>query len=155
MHRYAYSFESKIGKINIYQIENKIVRIEYNEDMIANSYEMEVTPLIKKTVNELEEYFNGDRKMFTIPIGLSGTEFQIKVWNELLKIPFGETKTYREIAKSIGNDKAYRAVGGANNKNPIPIIVPCHRVVGADKSLVGYKGGLDIKKALLEIEKIY
>ncbi|NMR96163.1 methylated-DNA--[protein]-cysteine S-methyltransferase, partial [Vibrio parahaemolyticus] len=120
-----------------------------NEDMIANSYEMEVTPLIKKTVNELEEYFNGDRKMFTIPIGLSGTEFQTKVWNELLKIPFGETKTYREIAKSIGNDKAYRAVGGANNKNPIPIIVPCHRVVGADKSLVGYKGGLDIKKALL------
>ncbi|MDG2764922.1 methylated-DNA--[protein]-cysteine S-methyltransferase, partial [Vibrio parahaemolyticus] len=138
-----------------YQIENKIVRIEYNEDMIANSYEMEMTPLIKKTVKELEEYLNGDRKMFTVPIGLSGTEFQTKVWNELLKIPFGETKTYREIAKSIGNDKAYRAVGGANNKNPIPIIVPCHRVVGADKSLVGYKGGLDIKKALLEIEKIY
>lgn len=152
MTKYAYSFESKISNLSIYEVDNKIVRIEFNEENTDKNYKYEMTPTIKNAIREIEEYLDGDRKIFTVPIELYGTEFQVKVWNELLKIPYGETKTYKEIAKSIGNEKACRAVGGANNKNPIPIIVPCHRVIGSNSSLVGYKGGLQIKKALLEVE---
>ncbi|HPP31872.1 MAG TPA: methylated-DNA--[protein]-cysteine S-methyltransferase [Soehngenia sp.] len=152
MTKYAYSFESRIANLTIYEVDNKIVRIEFNEENIDKNYKYEMTPTIKNAIREIEEYLDGDRKIFTVPIELYGTEFQVKVWNELLKIPYGETKTYKEIAKSIGNEKACRAVGGANNKNPIPIIVPCHRVIGSNSSLVGYKGGLQIKKALLEVE---
>jgi len=152
MTKYAYSFESKIANLSIYEVDNKIVRIEFNEENTDKNYKYEMTPTIKNAIREIEEYLDGDRKIFTVPIELYGTKFQVKVWNELLKIPYGETKTYKEIAKSIGNEKACRAVGGANNKNPIPIIVPCHRVIGSNSSLVGYKGGLQIKKALLEVE---
>lgn len=152
MLKYVFSFESKIGNLNIYETNRKIFRIEYNEEKIDKEYKFEMTPTIENAIRQIEEYLNGDRKIFTVPIELHGTEFQVKVWNELLKIPYGETKTYKEIAMNIENEKAYRAVGRANNKNPIPIIVPCHRVVGSDQSLVGYKGGLEIKKALLDIE---
>lgn len=152
MLKYAFSFESKIANLNIYEINNKIVRIEFNEEEIDKEYQVAMTPTIKIGITEIEEYLAGDRKTFTVPVEFYGTEFQVKVWNELLKIPYGKTKTYKEIAKSLGNEKACRAVGGANNKNPIPIIVPCHRIIGSDNSLGGYKGGLDIKKALLEIE---
>jgi methylated-DNA-[protein]-cysteine S-methyltransferase len=152
MPKYVFSFESKIGNLNIYEANKKIFRIEYNEEKIDKEYIFEMTPTIENATRQIEEYLNGDRKIFNVPIELYGTEFQVKVWNELLKIPYGETKTYKEIAMNIQNEKAYRAVGRANNKNPIPIIVPCHRVVGSDQSLVGYKGGLEIKKALLDIE---
>jgi methylated-DNA-[protein]-cysteine S-methyltransferase len=110
------------------------------------------TPLIKKTVQQLNEYFNKKRKIFDLPLSPNGTEFQQKVWNCLQKIPYGETCSYGELAKMIGNPKASRAVGMANNKNPIVIIIPCHRVIGADGSLTGYAGGLDIKKILLGLE---
>jgi methylated-DNA-[protein]-cysteine S-methyltransferase len=152
MLKYAFSFESKIANLNIYEINNKIFRIEFNEKDIDKEYQVAMTSTIKMGITEIEEYLAGDRRTFTVPVELYGTEFQVKVWNELLKIPYGKTKTYKEIAMSLGNGKACRAVGGANNKNPIPIIVPCHRVIGSDNSLIGYKGGLDIKKALLEIE---
>lgn len=110
--------------------------------------------IIMRAKIELDEYFNGTRKEFTVPLKLIGTEFQKKVWNQLLKIPYGMTMSYGEIAAAIGNPKAGRAVGGANNKNPVPIIVPCHRVIGADGSLVGYGSGLDLKRKLLAIEGI-
>ena len=96
----------------------------------------------------------GKSKSFDIPFKLNGSEFQMKVWNELLNIPYGETKTYKEIAKSIGNEKAFRAVGMANNKNPLLIIVPCHRVIGSSGDLVGYAGGMEMKMDLLNIEKV-
>ena len=111
------------------------------------------TELIKNAKNQLDEYFEGMRKEFDIPIKLEGTDFQIKVWKELLKIPYGETCTYLGIAKRIGNPKASRAVGMANNKNKIMIIIPCHRVIGSNKKLVGYAGGLDVKEKLLKLEK--
>ena len=106
-----------------------------------------------RAVAELEQYFAGSLRDFTVPIKLHGTPFQLAVWQELLKIPYGETRSYKDIALAIGKPKATRAVGGANHNNPISIIVPCHRVIASDGSLGGYGGGLDIKQWLLELEK--
>src|SRR5512145_62306 len=102
---------------------------------------------------QLEAYFSGKLKSFDVKLAAEGTEFQKSVWNALCEIPLGETRTYKDIAVSIGNPKAYRAVGLANNRNPIAIIVPCHRVIGADGKLTGYASGLDIKEFLLKLEK--
>ena len=103
------------------------------------------TKLIKETYNQIEEYLNKKRKQFDLPLQLQGSEFQIKVWNELRNIPYGDTCSYKDIAIKIGNEKASRAVGMANNRNKIAILVPCHRVIGADGNLTGYAGGLEIK----------
>ena len=102
---------------------------------------------------ELKEYFAGERKEFTVPVRLTGTEFQKKVWAALAEIPYGRTATYGEIAARIGKPKACRAVGTANHHNPVPIIVPCHRVIGAGGSLTGYGGGLEVKAYLLTLER--
>ncbi|MDQ1802495.1 methylated-DNA--[protein]-cysteine S-methyltransferase [Chryseobacterium sp. CKR4-1] len=112
-------------------------------------------PILLQTEKELKEYFENSRKVFDVPLDLEGTEFQIKVWKALLKIPYGMTKTYGEMAKILGDTKAVRAVGGALNKNPISIIVPCHRVVGASGKLVGFAGGLENKSILLDLEKSF
>jgi len=111
------------------------------------------TTFSDSVIGQLEEYFRGDRKEFSINYKLYGTPFQMRVWKALECIPYGVTKSYKDIAISINNENASRAVGGANNKNPIGIIVPCHRVIGANNKLVGYAGGLELKKKLLEIEK--
>ena len=102
------------------------------------------TPLLREAAKQLNEYLAGKRKVFDLPLDPEGTQFQKAVWKALTGIPFGETRTYRNIAESVGNPKACRAVGMANNKNPIAILIPCHRVIGADGKLVGYAGGLDI-----------
>ena len=112
------------------------------------------TALIKKTAAQMGEYIEGKRKVFDIPLLLQGTAFQTAVWNALLQIPYGETRSYKETAAMAGNAKACRAAGMANNRNPIAIIVPCHRVIGADGSLTGYGGGLGIKRYLLELEGV-
>ena len=104
-------------------------------------------------VKELEEYFKGKRKEFTVPCRPEGTDFQKRVWEALTRIPYGETRTYKEIAAEAGNPKASRAVGMANNKNPVPIIIPCHRVIGSDGKLTGYAGGLGVKEFLLNLER--
>ena len=104
-------------------------------------------------VKELEEYFQGKRKEFTVPCRPEGTDFQKRVWEALTRIPYGETRTYKEIAVEAGNPKASRAVGMANNKNPVPIIIPCHRVIGSDGKLTGYAGGLGVKEFLLNLER--
>jgi len=101
---------------------------------------------------QLNEYFAGERKDFELPLKLTGTEFQVQVLEELQRIPYGETKSYRDIAESIGRPKAVRAVGAANGRNPIPIIIPCHRVIGSHGELTGFGGGLDTKEALLRLE---
>ncbi len=106
-----------------------------------------------EALRQLEKYFTGKLFNFDLPLAPGGTEFQQQVWDALYKIPYGETRSYKQMAESIGKPKAYRAVGGANNRNPIPIIIPCHRVIGADASLVGYGGGLDKKVWLLQHEK--
>lgn len=112
-----------------------------------------LTALLERTSRQLEEYFAGKRKQFDLPLSLRGTEFQRQVWAALRDIPYGETRSYGQIAQAVGRPKAVRAVGMANHRNPISIIVPCHRVVGADGSLTGYGGGLENKKFLLALER--
>jgi methylated-DNA-[protein]-cysteine S-methyltransferase len=109
-------------------------------------------PVLVKTQRQLEEYFAGKRKTFTVPLDFSGTDFQKKVWQALLTIPFGETRSYGEIARQVGNPKSMRAVGAANGRNPISIIAPCHRVIGAGGALTGFAGGMKAKAFLLEHE---
>ena len=103
-------------------------------------------------VRELEEYFAGRRREFSFPLDLRGTDFQVACWRALLKIPYGETRTYADIARAVGRPQGFRAVGMANNRNPIVIVVPCHRVIASDGTLCGYGGGLDMKRKLLELE---
>jgi O-6-methylguanine DNA methyltransferase len=107
---------------------------------------------LRPYVNELEEYFAGQRREFTFPLDLRGTDFQKACWQALRAIPYGETRTYADIAHAVGKPKAFRAVGMANNRNPIAIVVPCHRVIASDGTLCGYGGGLDVKRKLLELE---
>ncbi|XEC93911.1 methylated-DNA--[protein]-cysteine S-methyltransferase [Paenibacillus tarimensis] len=109
--------------------------------------------LLGEAVRQLQNYFAGSLDRFTVPLDLRGTPFQRQVWQALTDIPFGEVRSYKQVAEAIGSPKAVRAVGGANNKNPVPIIVPCHRVIGADGGMVGYGGGLHIKLTLLGLEK--
>ena len=109
--------------------------------------------MIEKTAGQLKEYLAGRRQVFELPLKPEGTAFQKKVWNALLTVPYGETRSYGDIAVQIENPKAFRAVGMANNRNPIPIVIPCHRIIGAGGSLVGHGGGLDIKVKLLELEQ--
>ena len=111
------------------------------------------TPVLQQAITQLQEYFDKKRTIFTIPLQMEGTPFQKQVWQALQTVPYGATATYGQIAAAIGNPKAYRAVGMANNKNPISIIVPCHRIIGHNGSLVGYGGGMDAKRTLLQLEQ--
>ncbi|MGI6433072.1 MAG: methylated-DNA--[protein]-cysteine S-methyltransferase [Sphaerochaetaceae bacterium] len=111
------------------------------------------TSLLKRTYEQLDQFFKGERQEFDVPLKTEGTVFQQSVWEALKRIPYGQTRSYKEIAIAIGNPKAMRAVGMANNRNPISFIIPCHRVIGADGSLVGYGGGLEMKVWLLNLEK--
>ncbi len=143
--------KSKIGYITIFEENKKIVKLKFGK--IKSNYNFTLTLLIKKTFEELDEYFERKRKTFDIPINPEGTPFQKKVWEELTKIPYGTYQTYKDIALKINNENASRAVGNANNKNPILIIIPCHRVIGSNKKLKGYKEGIDIQEKLLNIEQ--
>ena len=110
------------------------------------------TTLIRDAGKQIDEYFKGERKIFELPLETKGTPFQKAAWEALLTIPYGETRSYKQMAEQVGSSKAYRAVGMANNRNPIAIVIPCHRVIGASGKLVGYGGGLHIKEYLLELE---
>lgn len=145
-------FESElVGPIQIICDEEGILGLEFGSEAPKEGLKKS-TNLIKKTVLQLNEYLIGERTEFDLPLKPEGTAFQKKVWEALCTIPYGQTRSYKEIAVQIGNEKACRAVGMANNRNPISIIIPCHRVIGADKSLVGYGGGLNIKVKLLNLE---
>lgn len=110
---------------------------------------------VGEAIGQLNDYFAGRRTDFDLPLDLLGTPFQVKVWNALRSVGYGETASYKQIGLRIGAEKAVRAIGGANNRNPVPIVVPCHRVIGADGSMVGYGGGLHIKTFLLELEGLH
>jgi len=110
-------------------------------------------PLLREAARQLRAYFAGDLREFNLPLDLRGTDFQLRVWRQLLRIPYGETRTYLDIARAIQAPKAVRAVGAANGANPISIVVPCHRVIGSSGKLVGYGGGLPLKKRMLELER--
>lgn len=145
-------YNTILGKIGIASEDNKIIKVVFGESS-ENKYKIEENSIIRKAYNQLYEYLAGERKKFELDLDFNGTYFQNKVWNTLLRIPYGETWSYKHVAIEIGNQKACRAVGMANNRNPIPVFIPCHRVIGANGKLIGYSSGLHIKKMLLEIEK--
>lgn len=153
---YKKVMNSPVGKIEIIEENEKLIELNiYNEEKNEQKNKIieKDTRLLLEVEKQLKEYFKGKRTKFEIPLNPKGTEFMKKVWKELLKIPYGEVRTYKEIAEKVGNSKASRAVGMANNKNPIPIIIPCHRVIGSNNKLVGYALGLDMKKYLLDLER--
>ena len=150
---------SPVGTLKLVAHETALVAVLWENEnpkrvRLAELIEQTHHPILLETQKQLTEYFAGKRQQFDLPLDFEGTEFQKKVWQALLTIPFGETRSYRDIAEQIGNVKAVRAVGAANGKNPISIIAPCHRVVGANGKLVGFAGGLENKDILLKLEKI-
>ena len=149
--------QTPVGDLVIGESEGFITYLLFStelkmNEMRKNNYVVEETSLIKKAKQQLDEYFAGARKDFDLPLKPSGTEFQMKVWEALKEIPYGETRSYQQIGGRIGCPKASRAVGQANNRNPISVIIPCHRVIGANGKLTGYGGGIDIKEKLLALE---
>lgn len=150
------TYQSPIGRLLLVGSDGKLEELHFANSSRQNDitegwqYDEEC---FSEVLRQLAEYFAGKRQQFDLEIAPKGTAFQQRVWQELRKIPYGHTESYGEIAERIGNSKASRAVGMANGKNPIPIIVPCHRVIGKDGSLTGFGGGLDVKKQLLALEK--
>lgn len=147
-----YYYNTIIGKIGIEEENENIIAVHFGE--IKDKKEIRETKLIKEASIQLFEYLEGKRKEFDLPLNPIGTDFMRNVWKALTSIPYGTTASYEDIAKKVNSPKACRAVGLANNKNPIPIFIPCHRVIGKNGKLVGYGGGLDIKEKLLDIEHI-
>ena len=149
-----YIYDSLFGNIVIESDGNSITGIK-TEGSAEPDGKKEANTLTDITAMQLEEYFAGKRKRFDVQLNPSGTDFQHLVWNALREIPYGKTKSYKQIAQDVGNPKACRAVGLANNKNPIWIMIPCHRVIGTNGTLTGYGGGLAMKQKLLELERGY
>ena len=147
-------YESEPGLIEITAGETGIITLYFTKKKSNLKSDSKSFPVhLKDCIRQLDEYFKGKRMTFDLPLIISGTDFQKKVWNELKKIPFGKTASYKEIALKAGNIKAVRAIGNANNKNKISLIIPCHRVIGSDGKLSGYAGGVKRKKWLLEHER--
>ena len=148
IHRFTY--ETVLGDVTLVEEDGALLAISLKS--IKEGTELETT-IIKEAHRQITEYLKGERKVFDLPIRLRGTDFQQQVWTALLDIPYGETRSYKQIAEAIGNPKGMRAVGMANNRNPLLIVVPCHRVIGANGSMVGYGEGVEMKEFLLRLEK--
>ena len=146
----VFYYDSDIGKIGIAEENSFITNVFFGDEL--KDFTINETPIMKEAHNQIEEYLKGERKYFDLPISPSGTKFQQRVWDALKTIPYGKTVSYKDIAITVGNEKACRAVGMANNRNPISIIIPCHRVIGKNGKLIGYGGGLAIKEYLLRLE---
>src|SRR5208282_1856332 len=148
---------SPVGPLFLAASTKGLVRLEFEARMMelnpGTTQRQESKPALAPYLRELDEYFAGKRHQFSLPLDLRGTGFQLACWRALLEIPYGETRSYRDIAQAIGHPHAYRAVGMSNNRNPIAIVVPCHRVIASSGSLCGYGGGLDIKRKLLDLEQ--
>ena len=147
---YQYSYETKLGSVTIVEEDGALLAITTHRTYEGIKQE---TPLINEAYRQLSEYLLGERKRFDLPLNPQGTVFQQQVWKSLCDIPYGETRSYKQIAEAIGNPKAVRAVGMANNRNPLLIVVPCHRVIGANRKLVVYAAGIEKKVFLLKLEK--
>lgn len=144
--------KTPIGVLRISALEGFITELFFAKDAKV-SFEKPKTSLMQTFSVQLSEYFLGTRKSFDVPFVTKGTAFQELVWEALCQIPYGQTRSYKQVAQMIGHPRAARAVGMANNKNPLPILIPCHRVIGANGKLVGYGGGLTLKEDLLELER--
>lgn len=147
---FHYTYDTMLGSVTFVEEDGALLAIS-----TSRLYEgiCQETATIKEAHQQLTEYLKGERKTFDLPLNLKGTDFQKQVWMALCDIPYGETRSYKQIAESIGNPKAVRAVGMANNRNPLLIVVPCHRVIGANGKLVGYGAGIEKKEFLLRLEK--
>lgn len=143
--------EAPFGRLTLVAEEDALIAIRFGVD--ADTQSCDASEILDCAAEQLEEYFSGARCAFSVPIRMRGTSFQQSVWRALMEIGWGKTASYGEIAGKIGHPKACRAVGLANNKNPLPIIVPCHRIIGKNGTLTGYAGGLKIKQWLLDHEK--
>ncbi|KAF5040240.1 Methylated-DNA--protein-cysteine methyltransferase [anaerobic digester metagenome] len=150
MNKYAYYY-FEFGILKIGYTDTEIIFLKRVDQIDADNVPSILSDL---AFNQVCEYLKGNRKSFDFPYEFQGTDFQKKVWHALCDIPYGETRSYKQIAEAVNSPKACRAVGMANNKNPITIAVPCHRVIGTNGKLIGYAGGIDMKRALLELEKI-
>lgn len=150
MESYGGIYETPVGRIGISDNGQAVTGLFFPQEKETALSESALT---RRALQELMEYLSGRRRCFSVPLLPSGTPFQLSVWNALLEIPYGETRSYRDIARRIGNERACRAVGSANHHNPISIFIPCHRVVGANGSLTGYGGGLPMKEKLLMLER--
>lgn len=158
--------KTKIGELILGSFEGKLCLLDFRYRKMRKTVDERIkkglnakfaennTEIIEKTLAELDEYFHGNRKVFDVPLKMVGTDFQKRVWKALLRVPFGTTSTYLQLAKNIKNEKAVRAVAAANGANSMSIIIPCHRIIGSNGKLVGYAGGLPIKKQLLKLEQI-
>lgn len=152
--KYYYSYQTSVGELWFCENNGYITNISYNKEFKTFDQAIrQETPTIKNAFIQVKEYLEGKRTFFDIKLAPEGTDFQKSVWEKLKEIPYGETRTYKQIAEATGNPKACRAVGMANNRNPIAIVLPCHRVIGADGKLTGYAGGLSIKEQLIRLEK--
>ncbi len=145
-------WQSPVGALTLAGNGGGLTHLLFGKAALPQAQEA-AAPLLLEARRQLEEYFSGARTAFDLPLSPQGTDFQRRVWDALLTIPYGETRSYRDIAELVGRPKGFRAVGMANHRNPISIIVPCHRVVGKNGSLTGYGGGLDTKRFLLELER--
>jgi len=153
---YKLDYESPIGVVEIIGTHEAINSILFSEEnKIVNFLQPETPPVLAECYNQLDEYFKGERHEFTFPYQFEGTNFQKIVWNALIKIPYAETGSYKDIAVLIGNEKAIRAVGSANGKNKLSIVIPCHRIIGSNGNLTGYAGGLWRKEWLLQHERTF
>ncbi|MBP3648074.1 MAG: methylated-DNA--[protein]-cysteine S-methyltransferase [Clostridia bacterium] len=150
--KYALIISSPIGALTLVEEDGALTEVRFGEK--AQGVMLKSTELLERAARELDEYFRGERRAFTIPLNPHGTPFQKRCWDALCRIPCGETRTYAQQAAMIGNPKACRAVGMGNHRNPLPIFIPCHRVIGKNGTLTGYAGGLDIKETLLNIERM-
>jgi methylated-DNA-[protein]-cysteine S-methyltransferase len=148
----VYFQQTDLGRLGIAEQNGNITDVYFDGDVISQEANIAETALISEAFSQLNAYFAGELQVFSLPLAPRGTPFMQTVWKTLLMIPYGKTVSYKEIALAIGKPKAVRAVGQANNKNPIPIFIPCHRVIGSDGKLVGYGGGLPIKAFLLALE---
>ena len=151
MQTYKTYYKSPLGPVEIIGSQDSIIALDFVEEMLPEDGEL--TFCVKECLKQIDEYFRGDRREFFLNLQPAGTEFQKSVWRQLEKIPYGETTSYGKIADVIGKPNASRAVGSANGKNPIAIIVPCHRVIGSDGSLTGYGGGVWRKRWLIGFER--
>lgn len=148
----VFVYETPIGKVGIEEKENAICKVYFEEEEKPSELEVWESPLLKEASLQLKSYFEGTLKEFDLPLCPKGTEFMQTVWDAICMVPYGQTISYSELARKIERPRAQRAVGRACNRNPIPIFIPCHRIIGANNQLIGYGGGLHIKKALLLLE---
>ena len=151
--RFFYRVSTEMGQFGLVASETELTHLFFDGETPRFDTTEQATPLLRQAAAELQQYLSGKRQQFTVPLDPAGTEFFRRAWQALIAIPDGETRSYQQIAAMVGNAKACRAVGLANNRNPLPIFIPCHRVIGANQKLTGYRGGLPLKQTLLELEQ--